>query len=389
MPRSSACAALAAAPPGEGVPLAELRPLAPVAPAGQVLCGGANYSKHLRQMAYAHLKREGDPRPEEELRAAADEISARRAREDPFVFAGLPSALCGAEDDVILWGPGHEHDWELELAVVLGRGGRHIPASEALECVAGYTICNDVSTRDVMFRPGFPMTDFLMTKMRPTFFPTGPYVVPREFVPDYRQLRITLKVNGEVMQDEGVDDIIHGVEELVAYASRVVELQAGDLLLTGSPAGNAAHHGKRWLVPGDVMEGSITGLGVQRNRCVAPRLRRRERDVYSRTRIWIRYSGGETMSEVLLSQLAHVEITSPKPEESVRWFVDVLGLEQTTQEGQSAYLRGLGRVAALEPDRHRGPRARARPHRLAHLRPRRCGHDRAAHRPRARRGLGG
>ena len=178
--------ALAAAPPGEGVPLGELRPLPPVAPAGQVLCGGANYSKHLRQMAYAHLKREGDPRPEEELRAAADEISARRAREDPFVFAGLPSALCGAEDDVILWGPGHEHDWELELAVVLGRGGRSIPASEALQCVAGYTICNDVSTRDVMFRPGFPMTDFLMTKMRPTFFPTGPYVVPREFVPDYR-----------------------------------------------------------------------------------------------------------------------------------------------------------------------------------------------------------
>ena len=95
------------------------------------------------------------------------------------------------------------------------------------------------------------------------------------------------------------------------------------------------------------------------------------------------------MSEVLLSQLAHVEITSPKPEESVRWFVDVLGLEQTTQEGQSAYLRGLGRVAALEPDRHRGPCARARPHRLAHLRAGGCGHDCAAHRPGARRGLGG
>ncbi len=261
---------LAVAPPGEGVPLGELRPLPPVAPAGQVLCGGANYSKHLRQMAYAHLKREGDERPEEELRAAADEISARRAREDPFVFAGLPSALCGAEDDVILWEPGHEHDWELELAVVLGRGGRQISESDALGCVAGYTICNDVSTRDVMFRPGFPMTDFLMTKMRPTFFPTGPYVVPREFASDYRKLRITLKVNGEVMQDEGVDDIIYGVEALIAYASRVVELQPGDLLLTGSPAGNAAHHGNRWLVPGDVMEGAITGLGVQRNRCVAP-----------------------------------------------------------------------------------------------------------------------
>lgn len=262
---------LAAAPPGQGVALADLRPLPPVQPSGQVLCGGANYHKHLHQMVVAHLKREGAPRPEEELRAEAVEVAARRSREeDPFVFAGLPSALCGARDDVVLWGPGREHDWELELAVVLGRGGRDIAEDEAMAHVAGYTISNDVSTRDVMFRPGFPMTDFLMTKMRPTFLPTGPYIVPTEFVPSYRDLRITLKVNGETMQDEGIDDIIYGVEQLVAYASRVVELRAGDLLLTGSPAGNAAHHGSRWLVPGDLMEGEITGLGVQRNRCVAP-----------------------------------------------------------------------------------------------------------------------
>jgi len=113
------------------------------------------------------------------------------------------------------------------------------------------------------------MTDFLMTKGRPTFKPIGPYLVPREFVPDYRALRITLSVNGEVMQDEGVDDIIFGVEQLVAYASSVTELRPGDLLLTGSPAGNAGHHGNRWLRPGDVMEGTITGLGSQRTRCVA------------------------------------------------------------------------------------------------------------------------
>jgi 2-keto-4-pentenoate hydratase/2-oxohepta-3-ene-1,7-dioic acid hydratase in catechol pathway len=113
------------------------------------------------------------------------------------------------------------------------------------------------------------MTDFAMTKLRPTFFPVGPYIVPTEFVPDYRDLRITLKVNGELMQDEGVDDIIYGVEQLIAYVSRVVELRAGDLLLTGSPAGNAAHHDNRWLRPGDVMESEITGLGSQRNTCIA------------------------------------------------------------------------------------------------------------------------
>ncbi len=114
------------------------------------------------------------------------------------------------------------------------------------------------------------MTDFLASKGRPTYFPTGPYLVPREFVPDPRGLRVNLSVNDELMQDESVDDIIFGVEQLVAYASRMTGLKPGDLILTGSPAGNAGHHGNRWLVPGDVMVGEITGLGQQRNVCVAP-----------------------------------------------------------------------------------------------------------------------
>jgi 2,4-diketo-3-deoxy-L-fuconate hydrolase len=139
-----------------------------------------------------------------------------------------------------------------------------------MDHVAGYTISNDVSVRDVQQRPRFPMTDFLMSKIRPAFFPTGPYIVPRQFVFEPRQLRITLSVNGETMQDESVDDIIYGVETLVAYASRIVGLEAGAIILTGSPAGNAGHHGDRWLQPGDVMEGTITGLGTHRNACVAP-----------------------------------------------------------------------------------------------------------------------
>ena len=139
-----------------------------------------------------------------------------------------------------------------------------------MDVVAGYVIGNDISTRDVMNRPDLPMTDFIMTKSRPTFFPVGPYLVPRECVPDPRQLRLTLSVNGEVMQDDTVDDIIYGVEELVSYASHAAVLGPGDLLLTGSPAGNAGHHGNRWLVPGDVIDAEITGLGRQRNTCVVP-----------------------------------------------------------------------------------------------------------------------
>jgi 2,4-didehydro-3-deoxy-L-rhamnonate hydrolase len=249
--------------------LSDVRPLAPVMPR-QILCAGANYHKHVREIVVATLRVEGDERSLEELHAEADIQLERRKSTEPYMFAGLPSALCGAHDDVVLWGPGRCHDWELELAVVVGRGGRDIDESQAMDHVAGYTISNDISVRDVQQRPRFPMTDFLMSKNRPTFFPTGPFIVPRQFVSDPRQLRIMLSVNGGTMQDESVDDIIYGVESLIAYASRIVGLEAGDIILTGSPAGNAGHHGDRWLRPGDVMEGAITGLGTQRNRCVTP-----------------------------------------------------------------------------------------------------------------------
>jgi 2-keto-4-pentenoate hydratase/2-oxohepta-3-ene-1,7-dioic acid hydratase in catechol pathway len=247
----------------------DLRPLPPLIPR-QILCAGANYKKHVRQIVVSTLKAEGDGRTEDELRAEAERQLANRMASEPYMFVAPPSALCGALDDVVLWKPGNCHDWELELAIVIGRGGSYIDESDALAHVAGYTISNDISVRDVQHRPGFPMTDFVSSKGRPTYFPTGPYIVPREFVPDPRQLRVKLSVNDEVMQDESVDDIIYGVEQLVAYASKMVGLERGDLILTGSPAGNAGHHGNRWLVPGDVMVGEITGLGEQRNVCVAP-----------------------------------------------------------------------------------------------------------------------
>jgi 2-keto-4-pentenoate hydratase/2-oxohepta-3-ene-1,7-dioic acid hydratase in catechol pathway len=241
----------------------------PITPSGQILCAGANYRRHLRQMHYAFERRKGNDAPEDELRAASAEyVEQLAAKGTPYVFAGLPGALCGAYDDIALFGPGEDHDWELELAVIIGRTAWRVSADRALEHVAGYTISNDISTRDVMDRPNFPMTDFVATKLRPTFFPTGPYITPAQFVPDPHDLRLTLRVNGEVMQDESTADIIFGVERLIEYASSMIVLRPGDLLLTGSPAGNAAHHGNRWLRPGDVIESEITGLGTQRNRCV-------------------------------------------------------------------------------------------------------------------------
>ncbi len=252
-----------------GVAASELRPLPPVLPIGQLLCAGANYYRHVQQIVFSFLRNGGDTRSDEELREAADH-QARSRVDSPFMFVGLSSAVCGARDDIVLWKPGSQHDWELELAVVIGKAAHQVDPAHALEHVAGYTISNDVSVRDVMSRPGFPMTDFLTSKNRPTYFPTGPVIVPRRFVPDYHRLRIRLAVNGEVMQDQEIDDIIHGVEECVSYASHLTRLAPGDVILTGSPAGNAGHHGNRWLVPGDLVEASITGLASQRNMCVAP-----------------------------------------------------------------------------------------------------------------------
>jgi 2-keto-4-pentenoate hydratase/2-oxohepta-3-ene-1,7-dioic acid hydratase in catechol pathway len=259
---------VAAAHAPDGVPLEECRILPPIHPPGPYLCGGANYRRHMVQMVVGHeLARD---RPRGEATAEAERlVDERRAAGVPFVFAGWPGAVCGAFDDVILPSDGIEYDWELELAIVIGRDTHHVDQDHAMRHVAGYTIVNDISTRDRMFRTDVPMTDFMASKMRPTFKPTGPWITPTEFVPDPGNLRITLLVNGETMQGESTADMIFGVPRLVEYASRLTRLAPGDLILTGSPAGNAAHHGGRFLKPGDVMDGAISGLGMQRNRCIA------------------------------------------------------------------------------------------------------------------------
>lgn len=253
-----------------GLSLDAVEVLPPVQPVGQILCAGANYRVHVEQIVYSTLRNAGDPRTDKELRAFALDTVERQAQSDPFMFVGLPSAVSGAQDDVILWTPGEQHDWELELGVILKSAAHRISPSEAFDHIAGFVMSNDITVRDVMARPNVPLTDFVTSKNRPTYFPTGPVILPARFVPDYRRLTITLKVNGETMQDELVDDIIHGVEKCVSYASHSTRLSAGDMILTGSPAGNAGKHGNRWLRPGDLIEASISGLGTQVTRCVAP-----------------------------------------------------------------------------------------------------------------------
>lgn len=257
-----------AAPLAAARPLADLRVHAPVTP-GQVFQSGANYRTHVIDLMVAQ---QIDRRPDEDVDAlrdrAARAMDERVANGRPYVFVGLGSAICGPHDDVLLPDAGTQHDWELELGVVIGRPARRVPRADALDYVAGYTIVDDITTRDLVFRPDIPGigTDWLASKNAPTFSPTGPYVVPAAFV-DPARLRIVLRVGGRVMQDGETSDMIFDVPSLIEYVSAITELRPGNLLMTGSPAGNGAHHG-RYLRPGDVLDGEITGLGRQRNRCV-------------------------------------------------------------------------------------------------------------------------
>jgi 2,4-diketo-3-deoxy-L-fuconate hydrolase len=254
---------------GEWQDLAGLRVHPPVRPR-QIFQAGANYRTHVIELAVAH-RRPDDPRTENEVRAqAAAMMDRRRAEGIPYLFLGLPSAVTGPYDDVVLPAYSEQHDWELELVAVIGRTAYQVGRDEALRHVAAYTIGNDLTTRDLVLRPDLPEigTDWFRAKNAPGFLPLGPYLVPAAYVAEPMNLRLTLALNGQTMQDESTKDMIFDIATLISAASQTTPLLPGDLVFTGSPAGNGAHWG-RLLRPGDVMTGEITGLGRQRTRCIA------------------------------------------------------------------------------------------------------------------------
>ena len=247
-----------------------LRPLPPVTPR-QILQAGANYRQHVIDLALHTPEKWPEGTSPEDVRAFMEQVLDTRAESgEPYCFPGLVSTLCGARDDIVLPTAATEPDWEIELGVVIGRRCVSVPVHEALDYVFGYTICNDLTLREKVYRTDIPAmgTDWLAAKNPPTFLPTGPYLVAADAVANPSDLRLQLSVNGEPFQDGTTADMIFDVAALIAYLSRIVTLLPGDLILTGSPAGNGATRG-RFLKPGDVICASISGLGMQRNVCVA------------------------------------------------------------------------------------------------------------------------
>ncbi|NLN27537.1 MAG: fumarylacetoacetate hydrolase family protein [Firmicutes bacterium] len=223
--------------PGSAVRKGAVKLGAPLVNPPKLICIGLNYREHARET--------NKPIPKA-----------------PVVFSKFASAIAGPEDPIIIPPVTSKVDYEVELAVVIGRGGRNIPEGEALEHVFGYTIMNDVSARDLQTMD----TQWLKGKTLDTFAPMGPAVVTRDEIPDPQALRLYMKRNGEIVQDATTADMIFSVAYLIRYLSSLFTLQPGDVIATGTPEGVImGQENPRWLQDGEMLEAGIEGIGVLRN----------------------------------------------------------------------------------------------------------------------------
>ena len=234
---------------GSAVPLASLKLLAPIVPRRNVFAVGWNYAEH-----FAEGK---------DFRAASapQEIPAH-----PALFSKNPLAIVGPDAPVRHPAPiSDQLDYEVELAVVVGRAGRDIPERDALGHVFGYTIANDVSVRDV--QRTWHGGQWFKGKNFDTHLPLGPWIVTADEIPDPQALRLTTRVNGAMKQDSNTKHMVFPVARIIAELSAGLTLQPGDVIITGTPEGvGMGRKPPEWLKPGDVMELEIERIGVLRNK---------------------------------------------------------------------------------------------------------------------------
>jgi 2-keto-4-pentenoate hydratase/2-oxohepta-3-ene-1,7-dioic acid hydratase in catechol pathway len=231
-------ASAAKAPASARLPVASVKPALPIARPPKFICVGLNY--------LLHAKEGGHPVPTY-----------------PSFFLRVPTSLTAPGAPVIRPKCSVQLDYECELTVVIGKGGRHIPESKALEHVFGYTLFNDVSVRDYQRKT----TQWTAGKNFDSTGPVGPWVVtPDELPPGASGLRIQTRVNGEVMQDSNTSDMIFSTANIIATLSEFMTLEPGDFIATGTPSGVAhARKPPAWMKAGDVVEVELEGIGVLRN----------------------------------------------------------------------------------------------------------------------------
>ena len=236
----------------KGAPLKSARLLAPVLYPGAIYCAGANYTDHMAEMARAQGQTPGP--------------TMKELGEKPWHFVKTSrSSVVGPGAKVKLPVYSQMVDWEVELAAVIGKVARDVPAERALDSVAGYTIANDLSARDVMRRDKNPATspfhyDWLSQKCFDGSCPLGPWIVPADDLADPQNLGLKLWVNDKLMQDSSTSKMIFDTAEQIAMLSSRVTLQPGDLVLTGTPAGVGVPR-RVFLKPGDTVKLWIEGIG--------------------------------------------------------------------------------------------------------------------------------
>jgi 2-keto-4-pentenoate hydratase/2-oxohepta-3-ene-1,7-dioic acid hydratase in catechol pathway len=233
------------------VPRRRAKLLPPISNPGLLLSVGMNYHEHLKEMK--------TPVPEKPAAFTKSVAS--------IIASGQPILLPASHPDMV--------DWEGEFTVVIGKGGYRIPAAQALDHVAGYTIVNDVSARNWV-APIFSSTGImgpihawehnLLGKMMPTFCPMGPCIATRDEVPNPDDVKIVTRLNGEVMQDANTDDLVFSVAKLIEYYSQFYRFLPGDCITTGSPSGvGFGRNPKVFMKAGDTIEVEVSGIGVLSN----------------------------------------------------------------------------------------------------------------------------
>jgi 2-keto-4-pentenoate hydratase/2-oxohepta-3-ene-1,7-dioic acid hydratase in catechol pathway len=206
----------------------------PIGRPQKIICVGRNYQEHAREL--------GNPVPDE-----------------PLFFAKSPSALIAHEEQIRLPKEVGRVDFEGELAVVISRECRHISAKYAFDFIAGYTIVNDITARDLQSADKKAGRPWFRSKNFDTFCPCGPYLIPKDAIPDYTQLTIQTRLNNEVKQKAKLSGMIFDIADLIAYLSGYCTLFPGDIVATGTPSGVAP------LQPGDMVSVEIDEVGILQN----------------------------------------------------------------------------------------------------------------------------
>src|ERR1039457_3872482 len=220
--------------------LSGVKLVAPISRPGKIVAIGLNYRDHCKELGI-------DPPAV------------------PIIFAKFPNSVTGPYDPIVLPGDDLEVDYEAELAVVIGRNAKRTSARQAMECVAGYLVLNDVSARKWQFAD----KQWVRGKSCDTFCPIGPWLTTKDDIPDPNALFIRMRVNGNVVQNSNTSNLIFRIPALIAFISAAITLEPGDIIATGTPDGVGVFRKPPvFLKSGDVMEVDIEGLGVLRNRVV-------------------------------------------------------------------------------------------------------------------------